>query len=95
MVEFPDEVWARRVNGVFGNKLANKFSNCAHAVIIQKEDDSYLVSVRAPLNRKSGADELVSQFPTGGGRKAAAGINSLPANMLDQFVLAFETQFKS
>jgi len=95
VIEFPDEVWARRVSGVFGNELANKFPNRAHAVITQKADDSYLVSVRAPLNRKSGADELVSQFPTGGGRKAAAGINSLPTNMLDQFVLALEMQFKS
>jgi len=95
VIEFPDEVWARRVSGVFGNELANKFPNRAHAVITQKAEGSYLVSVRAPLNRKFGADELVSQFPTGGGRIAAAGINSLPANMLDQFVLALETQFKS
>lgn len=94
VIELPDEVWARRVSGVYGNQLANKFPDRAHAVITKKEDNNYLVSVRAPLNRKFGADELVSQFPTGGGRKAAAGINSLPANMLDTFVIALETQFK-
>jgi hypothetical protein len=39
------------------------------------------------------ACKLVSQFPSGGGRKAAAGINHLPADMLEQFMAAFKTQF--
>ncbi|OYW81954.1 MAG: hypothetical protein B7Z22_14920, partial [Hyphomonas sp. 32-62-5] len=39
----------------------------------------YVVSVRAPLSNKAGADILCSQFATGGGRKAAAGINHLDA----------------
>lgn len=93
VIKLPDEVWARRVSGVFGNDLANKHPDRAHAVLTQKIDGSYLISVRAPLNRKSGADELVSQFPTGGGRKAAAGINSLPAEMLSQFISALDRQF--
>jgi hypothetical protein len=38
-------------------------------------------------------NKLVSQFPSGGGRKAAAGINHLPADMLEQFMSAFKTQF--
>jgi hypothetical protein len=33
------------------------------------------------------------QFPTGGGRKAAAGINALPAAMLDEFIAAFRKQY--
>ena len=37
--------------------------------------------------------KLVSQFPSGGGRKAAAGINHLPADMLEQFMAAFEARF--
>lgn len=90
IIELPDQAWARRVSGVFGNDLANNYPDRAHAVITKKQDDSYLVSVRAPLNRKMGADELVSQFPTGGGRKAAAGINCLPASMLDRFIDACE-----
>lgn len=93
VVQLPDETWARRVSGVFGNELANEFPDRAHAVLTEKNDGSYLVSVRAPLNRKFGADELVSQFPTGGGRKAAAGINKLPAEMLGQFMDAFDKQF--
>jgi len=95
VIELPNEVWARRVSGVFANDLANKYPDRAHAVITKKIDGSYVVSVRAPLNRKTGADELVSQFPTGGGRKASAGINSLSVEILEQFFAAFDTQFKS
>ena len=49
----------------------------------------YVVSVRAPLENKTGADELCRRFPTGGGRKAAAGINELPESMLDDFIKQF------
>jgi len=93
VIQLPDETWARRVSGVFSNELANQHPDRAHVVLTEKQYGSYLVSVRAPLNRKFGADELVSQFPTGGGRKAAAGINILPAEMLRQFIDAFDKQF--
>ncbi|NOQ81822.1 MAG: DHH family phosphoesterase [Methylophaga sp.] len=95
VIELPNEKWARRVSGVFGNELANRHPDKAHAILTKKKDGDYLVSVRAPLNRKSGADELVSQFPTGGGRKAAAGINALPNEMLKSFINAFEQQFEN
>lgn len=93
MIQLPDEAWARRVSGVFSNNLANNYPDRAHAILTKQHNGSFLVSVRAPLNRKFGADELVSQFPTGGGRKAAAGINHLPTAMLEQFMAAFEMQF--
>lgn len=89
----PNEQWARRVSGVYGNDLANQSPCRAHAVITEKADDTYQVSVRAPLTNKSGADELVKQFPTGGGRKGAAGINALPKEQLDAFISAFEAQY--
>ncbi|MFV0275768.1 MAG: DHH family phosphoesterase [Parahaliea sp.] len=82
----PDESWARRVSGVYSNDLANADPDRAHAVLTIKPSGTYLVSVRAPLNNKTGADELCRQFPTGGGRKAAAGINDLPAGMLEAFI---------
>ena len=44
------------------------------------------MSVRAPLNNKTGADEICRQFPSGGGRKAAAGINALPEDQLVTFI---------
>ena len=89
----PNEKWARRVSGVLGNDLANKFKNRAHAIITKKYNNDYLVSIRAPLNRKNGADLLASQFSTGGGRKAAAGINNLPKDQLKSFIKAMEVQF--
>jgi len=81
-----DEPWARRVSGVFGNELANQSPNKAHAVITLNTDETYTVSVRAPLNNKQGADEICIQFPTGGGRAGAAGINNLPKKMLEKFI---------
>ncbi len=85
----PNEPWARRVSGVYSNDLANANPNCAHAVLTEKANGGYLVSVRAPLNNKTGADELCMKFPTGGGRKAAAGINDLPAEQLNKFIDTF------
>lgn len=86
----PDTAWARRVNGVFGNFLANLHPSRAHAVITHNKDNDYQVGVRAPLSNKAGADELCSAFPTGGGRKAAAGINHLPGDQLSIFIKKFE-----
>ena len=85
----PNEPWARRVSGVYSNDLANGSPDRGHAVLTEKANGNYLVSVRAPLNNKTGADELCMRFPTGGGRKAAAGVNDLPADMLDDFMTQF------
>ena len=85
----PDAAWARRVSGVFSNQLANDAPARGHAVLTERADGSYLVSVRAPLDNKVGADELCRRFPTGGGRQAAAGINELPADRLDDFIEQF------
>lgn len=83
----PCTAWARRISGVFGNELANKHPDRAHAVLtLNQNGKDYLVSVRAPLNNRMGADEVCSLFKTGGGRKAAAGINALPLNELDKFI---------
>ena len=88
VVKLPDEPWARRVSGVLGNELANRNPDKACAIVIASADGSYLVSIRAPLNNRNGADELARQFPTGGGRKAAAGINALPGSQLNEFLNA-------
>ncbi len=85
----PNEPWARRVSGVYSNDLANGDPARAHAVLTAKANGCYLVSVRAPLENKTGADELCMKFPTGGGRKAAAGVNDLPADMLKEFIDTF------
>ena len=85
----PAEKWARRISGVFGNQLAVEASAQAHAVLTAKPEGGYVVSVRAPLMKRSGADELCSQFDTGGGRKAAAGINHLPESEVGRFIASF------
>jgi hypothetical protein len=85
----PAEKWARRISGVFGNQLAVESPAQAHAVLTAKPDGGYVVSVRAPLVTKSGADQLCSRFETGGGRKGAAGINHLPESELGRFIAAF------
>ena len=92
VVSLPDAPWARRVSGVLGNDLANAFPDRAHAVLTDI-DGGYLVSVRAPLNRRSGADEVCRQFETGGGRSAAAGINKLPQSELNRFIDAMGAQY--
>jgi nanoRNase/pAp phosphatase (c-di-AMP/oligoRNAs hydrolase) len=89
----PDEKWARRVSGVWSNELATRFPDRAHAVLSVHVQGGYVVSVRAPLNDKTGADELCARFPGGGGRKAAAGINQLSEQQLPQFIAAFVSQF--
>lgn len=93
LFQLPDEAWARRVSGVYSNDLAVDNPARAHAVLTCKKNGNYLVSVRAPLSDKQGAAELCMQFPTGGGRAAAAGINDLPVDRLDDFVEAFSATY--
>lgn len=85
----PDAAWARRVSGVYANELASASPLRAHAMLTRAPKGHYVVSVRAPLSNKSGADELCKRFDTGGGRKAAAGINVLPEERIPDFVAAF------
>ncbi|QDT57873.1 hypothetical protein SV7mr_03580 [Stieleria bergensis] len=90
---FPNEAFSRRVSGVYSNQLARQNPSRAHALVSELDSGEFLVSVRAPLETKQGADELCRQFPTGGGRQAAAGINQLPADQFDAFVAAMRKQF--
>ncbi len=89
----PAEKWARRISGVFGNQLAVESPAQAHAVLTAKPGGGYLVSVRAPLVARSGADDLCSQFDSGGGRRGAAGINHLPEAELGRFIALFFKTF--
>lgn len=91
----PDAPWARRVSGIFANKLANDNPRRAHAVITRNQSGNYTVSVRSSLINPQGADVLCLRFDTGGGRKAAAGINHLPVDSLDYFVTNFKQHFHS
>lgn len=93
--QLPNQAWSRRVSGVYGNDLANQSPQKAHAVITERQQGDYVVSVRAPLSNKKGADEICRQFPSGGGRAAAAGINELPADQVDRFVEVFSNYYQN
>ena len=83
---------SRRISGVYGNQLAQDNPDKAHA-ILTRQDGGFLVSIRAPLSKRSGADTLALQFETGGGRSAAAGINHLADSDLTRFIDAFKAAF--
>lgn len=93
--ELPDSPASRRISGVYGNLLANKTPDSAHAVFTLNPDGSYTVSLRAPLENKQGAGEICGSFPTGGGREAAAGVNALPSDDIDKFIQAVEAYYAS
>ena len=90
---YPCAKWARRIMGVYANRVANEDRDRASALIVDNADGSLRISVRAPKNRPSGADTLCRAFPTGGGRAGAAGINALPADQLDAFLSKFDEVF--
>jgi len=91
----PDMAWARRASGVFANEVARAHAASAIAIVSLKSSGDYLVSLRVPSGTIVGADEFARRFPTGGGRKTAAGINHLPKPDLDAFVDEFEQAFRS
>lgn len=89
----PAEPWARRASGVLANELARAAPKRAHALLTRLPEGGFVVSVRAPLAVGEGADELCRQFPTGGGRKAAGGINRLPDDAYSELVRRFVAAF--
>ncbi|MBV7257856.1 DHH family phosphoesterase [Pacificimonas sp. WHA3] len=93
ILHLPDTAASRRVSGVYGNAIAQDHPERAHAILTDRPEGGYLVSVRAPVARRDGADRLCLQFETGGGRAGAAGINHLPEGDLPRFIAAFRTAF--
>lgn len=89
----PNKPWGRRVSRAFCGALAGSFPDRAHAVLLQRADGTFLVSVRAPMASQNGAEMLCSRFETGGGAKEAAEITRLPENDLPQFIQTFDTAF--
>jgi hypothetical protein len=90
----PAEAWARRASGVFANEFAQQAPDQAHAMLTRLPTGGFLVSVRAPIARPDGADVLCRGFASGGGRKAAAGINLLPDADYDTFLERFRAAFQ-
>jgi len=93
VVVLPDEAWARRAIGSLANELMRERPDSGIAILSPKPAGGYTVSVRAPADGRSAADALCRQFPTGGGRRGAGGINDLPGSDVESFVARFEEHF--
>ena len=91
--ELPDAAWSRRVASHFANDLANRSPTRANVVLAPGTGGAWWVSVRAPLATPHGAARLCRQFPDGGGRAAAAGINGLPVSRVPEFLDALAAAF--
>lgn len=89
----PNAAWARRVSGLWAHAQANRNPQRAHAVLSVKPGGGYVASVRAPQSRPYGAAEFCRKFPVGGGREAAAGINHLAEERLEDFCAEFLRYF--
>jgi hypothetical protein len=93
LVILPDEPWARRAIGVLANDLTHSHPECAIAILAPNARQGYTVSVRVPESSPVAADEFCLGYPTGGGRKRAAGINHLPTSDVERMAAAFEARF--
>ena len=91
----PDQTWSRRVVGAFANHLALSAPDRAFAVLAPNSQGGYVVSVRAPRGHARGAAELCREYPGGGGRHDAAGIDDLPEEELPGFIVRFESYFET
>ena len=89
----PAEPWARRVSGVLANRLAARQAGDAFAILSMHADGTFVVSVRSGAPVERSACGLCEQFAGGGGRRAAAGINQLPAADLPLFIARFSQYF--
>lgn len=89
----PDTHWARRISGVLANQLAQSEPACSFAVLTECASGAYSVSVRSGDPQARPANVLCERFASGGGRRAAAGINRLAADEFDAFVAAFRIYF--
>lgn len=94
LIRMPDQAWARRATGMLANERMRNAPGAALAVLSPRADGGLCVSVRVPDGRPLGADDFCRTFPTGGGRRRAAGINHLPEAEFDAFVARFEAAFR-
>jgi len=95
VILLPEGSSSKRMSGIFSNDLVHNEPEMAHAILTHLDaEQGYRISIRAPLSRLEKADTLAKQFPTGGGRAGAAGVNQLPKDQLPIFFQAFEETFQ-
>jgi hypothetical protein len=91
----PDAAWARRISGIFANQLTSAADGRSFAVVTEQSSGNYGVSVRSGKPDAHPAHRFCETFETGGGRKAAGGVNRLPATDLEHFAAKFFAYFGS
>ncbi|HEX7644057.1 MAG TPA: hypothetical protein VF472_17780 [Burkholderiaceae bacterium] len=89
----PDAAWARRISGIFANKLAAAGAGRSFAVLTGQSGGCFGVSVRSGAPNEAPAHRFCEGFESGGGRKLAAGVNRLPAQDVDTFRDRFFSYF--
>ncbi|MCM2330111.1 MAG: acetyltransferase [Pseudomonas sagittaria] len=89
LYRLPAEPWARRVSGVLANQLAAADPQRALGLLSVRSDGDWQFSLRVPAGAALSADDFCRRYPSGGGRKRAAGINRLPDATLEEFAAAF------
>jgi hypothetical protein len=82
----PPAAWSRRVAGTFANALATNGPSVTYAVLAPRRAGGYAVSVRIADHASLTAEQVCREFPTGGGRVRAAGINELPEQEVERFL---------
>lgn len=84
LFRLPAQAWARRVSGVLANSLAAAAPGRALGLLSAKPDGDWMFSLRVPEGAVWSADAFCRQFPSGGGRVRAAGINRLGVEQLPE-----------
>lgn len=92
LCRLPDAAWSRRVRGTLAHALAQRDPARGCAVLHPDAHGGWVVSVRAPLADRRGADALCRRFG-GDGRAGAGGIGCLPDAALDAFAGALRDAF--
>ena len=92
--QLPNEAWARRVAGVWGNLLARNWPGLASVVLREQDNGNLKASIRAPLNDKRDADTICRQFTDGGGRAAAAGVGHLSPSSATRLLSLVQSTYR-
>jgi hypothetical protein len=84
-----------RYSGIYSNQQTTDSPDEAFAILTSVGGGNYRISIRSPKTNPYGASKLALQFPTGGGREKAAGVNELPKSELNNFIEKFEEVYGS
>lgn len=94
VILLPNTKASVRYSGIYSNQQTTDDPDKAFAILTLVNEENYRVSIRSPKTNPYGASKLALQFPTGGGREKAAGVNELPKSELNDFIEKFEEVYR-